>query len=205
VKKPLVGIRRTLFQVLLVAAGLVVLAIPPITLLVSGDVSTDALWTWLRFVALEAFTLVFIDIVIGAFRPSTVRVFKGRAVQRTHVAVALLGFALGLSHGIMAFAFGIAGYATAAVWVGPAVLVTLVAVIITALARKRFRRSWRWIHRLNYFIFAAVLVHGLTLGYDLRNEVFLKVWFAFCAAVVAVGFVCRMLTLLGRASDKLGA
>jgi len=201
VKKAFVGTSRTILQVLLVATGLVALVIPPAALLVSGAVSSDALWNGLRFVALEAFTLVFIDIVIGAFRPFTARVFKGRTVQRAHVAIALLGFALGLSHGIMAFAFGIAGYATAAVWVGPAVLVTLVVVILTALTRKRLRRSWRWIHRLNYLIFAAVLVHGLILGYDLRNEMFLKVWFALYAAVVAVGFVYRM-TLLGRAADK---
>jgi len=205
VNKAFVGTSRTLLQVLLVAAGLVLLAIPPVTLAVSGVVSSDALWTGLRLVALEAFTLVFIDIVIGAFRPFTVRVFKGRSVQRAHVVVALLGFALGLAHGIMAFVFGIAGYKTGAVWVGPTVLVVLAAVIVTALTRKRLRRSWRWVHRLNYLIFAAVLVHGLTLGYDLRNDVFLKVWFALYAAVVVVGFVYRATALLSRAPRQPGS
>ncbi len=204
-KKPFAGPTRTLLQVLLTGIGVGLLAVPPVVLVVSGAASSDSLWTGLRLVALEAFTLVFIDMVVGAFRPLIVRVFKGRTVQRAHVVVALLGFALGLAHGIMAFVFGISGYKTVAVWVGPTVLVVLAAVIVTALTRKRLRRSWRWIHRLNYLIFAAVLVHGLTLGYDLRNDVFLKVWFALYAAVVVVGFVYRAISLLSRVPRQPGS
>ena len=199
-KKPFAGATRSMLQVLLVAVGLGLLAVPPVVLALSDGGSSDALWNALRLAALEAFTLVFIDIVTGSFRPFFVRTFKGRTVQRAHVAIASIGFAAGLAHGLMAFVFGISGYATAAVWVGPAVLVVLVAVIATASTRRRLRRSWRWIHRLNYLIFAAVMVHGLVLGYDLRNEVFLKSWFAIYAAVVLAGLSYRVITLLGRAS-----
>ena len=115
------------------------------------------------------------------------------------MTIAVVGFAAAAAHGLMAFVFGISGYTTAAVWVGPSVLVVLMVVIATALTRRRLRRSWRWVHRLNYVIFAAVMTHGLLLGYDLRNEVFLKAWFALYAAVVVVGFAHRVMAQVRKA------
>ena len=47
-------------------------------------------------------------------------------------------------------------------------------------------------HRLNYAFFAAVMSHGLILGYGLRSETFLKVWFALDAAVVTAGLAYRV-------------
>ncbi len=193
-KKPFNGASRILLQVLVVVVGLGLLAVPPIVLALSDTDWSEALWTTLRIAALEAFTLVFIDIVTGAFRPFFVRVYKGRTVQRAHAIIALVGFAVAVAHGLMAFVFGVSGYTTAAVWIGPSVLVVLVAVISTALTRRRLRRSWRWVHRLNYMVFVAVLTHGLLLGYDLDVSVLLKVWFALYAAVVVVGFAYRIVT-----------
>jgi DMSO/TMAO reductase YedYZ heme-binding membrane subunit len=74
---------------------------------------------------------------------------------------------------------------------GPAVLVILAAVIATALLRARFKRSWRWIHRLNYVIFVAILVHGLILGTDLRSNLFLEICVGLYTALVVAGFLNR--------------
>lgn len=98
-KKPFTGPRRTLLQVLVALVGLGLLAVPPVVLTLSDVAASDVLWAALRLAALEAFTLVFIDIVTGAFRPFFVRVYKGRTVQRAHVAMAAVGLALGLAHG----------------------------------------------------------------------------------------------------------
>jgi hypothetical protein len=198
IKKPFTGALRVLLEGLVVVVGLGLLAVPPIVLAVSGSNWTEALWSTLRLAALEAFTLVFIDIVTGSFRPFFVRVYKGRLVQRAHMIIALTGFSVGIAHGVMAFLYGVSGYARAAAWIGPIVLLVLVIVIVTALSRRRLRRSWRWVHRLNYAIFAAVMTHGLILGYDLRNETFLKVWFGLYAAVVAAGLAYRVSTQLRR-------
>jgi len=168
------------------------LALPPLVIALSGTASLDATWTALRIAALEAFTLIFLNIVTGAFRPFFNRAFKARTVQRVHVATGLAGFSLALAHGITALVYGITGYRTGVVYIGPIVLVVLAAAIATALARRRMRSTWRWIHCLNYLVFAAVLVHGLILGYDLKGEVLLKVLFIVYAAVVASGLVYRL-------------
>jgi DMSO/TMAO reductase YedYZ heme-binding membrane subunit len=70
--------------------------------------------------------------------------------------------------------------------------VLLALTIGTALERRRLRRSWRWIHRLNYLIFVAVLAHGWVLGFDFGAELWLRVWFLVCAAAVAAGLAYRL-------------
>ncbi|RJP33879.1 MAG: hypothetical protein C4536_03515 [Actinobacteria bacterium] len=191
-RKAYAGTVRLSLQIISIALALGTLAIPPVLLALSGTASLDATWTALRIAALEAFTLIFLNIVTGAFRPFFNRVFKARSLQRIHVATGLAGFSLALAHGIIALVYGIAGYRTGAVYIGPIVLAVLTAAITTALARRRMRSTWRWIHRLNYLVFAAVLVHGLVLGYDVRSEVPLKILFIVYAGVVATGLVYRL-------------
>jgi DMSO/TMAO reductase YedYZ heme-binding membrane subunit len=183
---------RLALQAGLVALGLGVVAIPPLVIGLSGTASADVLWTALRLAALEAFTLISASIVLSVFRPLLNRVLKPRTVQRLHMTAGLAGFSLALSHGIMALIFGLSGYSPVPARVGRIVLVVLVVMIATALARRRLRHAWRWIHRLNYLLFAAILVHGLFLGYDLRNGLFLEICFAVYAAVVGAGLAYRL-------------
>lgn len=186
------GSSRTALQVLFILLALGVLAVPIMVVITSGTASLDATWTSLRTAALLAFSLIFLNIVTGAFRPFFNRIYKARAVQRLHVATGLAGFSLALAHGILALTYGIAGYNTGAIYIGPAVLVVLIVAILTALTRRRLRHAWRWIHRLNYLIFAAIFIHALILGYDLGNEVWLKALFSLYAAVVAAGLAYRL-------------
>ena len=144
--KPIQGYLRRVLQVAVVVVGLGVLMVPPLVLVLSGTDWSKALWAALRLAALEAFSLVFIDITTGSFRTLFVRVYKGRQVQHAHVAVALVGFVLGVGHGLMAFVFGVSGYSDA-LWIGPIALFVIAAVIVTALKRIQLRRSWRWVHR----------------------------------------------------------
>ena len=176
------------------------LAIPALAVGLSGTASADATWTALRVAALEAFTLIIANIVMGAFRPFFVRMMKARTAHRLHVVTGIAGFALAVAHGLLAFVFGIAGYRPGLVWVGPAVLVLLAVVIVTALARRRLRRAWRWIHRVNYLLFAVILAHSLILGYDLRSETLLKICFGIYAAAVAAGLGYRVAALMRTSS-----
>ena len=185
--------RRLTLQAALGAGGLGLVAIPVVAVSLSGAATADALWTALRLLGLEAFTLVFANIVIGAYRPLFNRVLKPRSVHRLHVTTGAAGFSLAVVHAIMLLVFGLAGYSRAFVWVGPAVLAVLVVTITTALARGRLRHSWRWIHRLNYLVFAAVLIHSFALGHDFATERPLKIWFLVCAAFVAGGLAYRMI------------
>jgi len=72
----------------------------------------------------------------------------------------------------------------------------LAVTIGTALARRRLRSAWRWIHRVNYIVFAAVLVHGLMLGPDLAAPPLLRTCSWVYAAVVATAFVYRLALLI---------
>ena len=200
--KALTGRTRVAAQACLTVLTLGIIVIPPLAVGLSGSASADALWTALRLVALEAFTLVFCNIATGAFRPLLNRVFKSRALQNIHTVTGATGFGLAVAHGIMVLFFGTAGYRVAPLWVGPAVLAVLAAVIATAIARRRLRGVWRWIHRLNYLVFAAILVHGTMLGRDLGTQPLLRVCFWVYAAVVLVGFVYRM-ALLRATSRRL--
>lgn len=191
------GRSRVAWRVGLAALGLVMLVIPPLAVGLSGTVAADALWTTLRLAALEAFTLITANIVIGAFRPALNRLAKPRTMHNLHVTVGLAGFAIALAHGVMVAVFGLAGYQTGPAWLGPVVLVLLAWAILAALARRALRRSWRWIHRVNYLVFAVALVHGLILGYDLGQEVLLKICFGIYAAGVVAGLAYRIAKSVG--------
>jgi len=182
----------------LTAVGLAMVAAPPVAVGLTDTVSVDPLWATLRLAALEAFTLISANMVIGSLRPVFTRLARPRTLQRLHTSVDSAAFALALAHGIMAAVFGISGYQTAPVWVGPAALVLLACVMTTALLRRRLRDVWRWIHRVNYLIAAGVLAHGLILGYDLRSGVFLKTCFAVYAAAMAAGLIYRLAQELTR-------
>ncbi|MBN1632351.1 MAG: hypothetical protein JW990_21545 [Thermoleophilia bacterium] len=199
-KKPLAPRTKAALQAGFIAIGLGILAIPGLGVGLSGTASADATWTSLRVAALEAFTLITANIVMGAFRPFFVRVIKARTAHRLHVGTGIAGFALAVAHGVLAFVFGVVGYRPGLVWVGPAVLVLLAAVIVTALTRRRLRRAWRWIHRVNYLLFAVILAHGLILGYDLGGETLLKICFGIYAAMVAAGLGYRIAALMRRSS-----
>lgn len=187
-EQPLRGLLQTV--AVLIALGL--LAIPPVVVVLSGTASADALWTALRIAGLEAFVIIFANIVIGSFRPFFNRLVGPRLALRVHTVTGATGFSVAVAHGALAFAFGIAGYRPGALWVGPVALAVLAAVIDTAIMRARLKRIWRWIHRLNYAIFVAVLVHASLLGADLRSNLFLRVCAGVFAAMVAGGLAYRI-------------
>jgi len=185
------GLSKAALRIGLIAAGGGCLVVPPLAVSLSGTASADGLWTGLRLGALWALTLLFANIVTGAFRPWFSTVFRPRSVHRFHQTVGLAGFALALAHGVMTVIFSIAGYPTAPVWLGPVALALLALAIVAALVRAKWRRRWRWIHRLNYLIFFAVVAHGLMLGADLSEEPLLQVWVGVYAAVVLAGLSFR--------------
>lgn len=194
-RTPYAGTVRLAIRATSIVLSLGALTAPLLIVALSSTVSLDATWTTLRIAALMAFTLIFLNIVTGAFRPFFNRAFKARSVQRVHVATGLAGFSLALAHGITALAYGITGYRTGVVYIGPIVLIVLAVAIATALIRRRMRNTWRWIHRLNYAVFAAVLIHGFVLGYDLKSEALLKALFIVYAVVAAAGLGYRIATM----------
>jgi|GEM_PF-837327 len=189
------GNARFALQALAIVVALALLAIPIIVVATSGSFSVSATYTSLRILALMAFTLIFISILTGSFRPFFNRIFKPASAQQIHVAIALAGFALALSHGSLVLVFGLAGYNAFIVSIGPTVLALLVLTMLIAFYRRRLKNSWRWIHRINYLIFGAVFAHGLMLGFDFKRGAFLKILFGIYAGIVVAGLIYRYMTL----------
>jgi DMSO/TMAO reductase YedYZ heme-binding membrane subunit len=169
-----------------------VFAIPVIVVVTSGSFTVSPA---LRIAGLLAFSLLFINIVTGAFRPIFNRIFKPKPVQQWHVATGLLGFSMAVTHGSLVLFFGVAGFNLGIVLLGPSVLALLILTMVVALLRRNFAATWRWIHRINYLLFGVIFTHALILGFDFKNGAFLKVLFGIYAGVVVLGFVYRYMTL----------
>jgi predicted heme/steroid binding protein len=181
----------------LAALFVLVLAVPFLAMGLSGFRAAPASWTVLRTLALVAFAVLFLNVVIGAYRPLLNRAYRADRLQRLHVGVGVTAFVLALSHGSLALSLGIGGYKWP-VFFGPSVLVLLAVVIATALGRRRLRRAWRWIHRLNYVLFAAVVTHAVVIGNNLLSQPFLKVIFFVYVAVATIGLAYRAGELVRR-------
>ena len=73
----------------------------------------------------------------------------------------------------------------------------LVAIEVTSLAIRRLpRRTWRWVHRTSFVLFAMATYHGVAAGTDVGN-----VWFlaAAWASVAVVGVLTvRLVVVLRR-------
>jgi DMSO/TMAO reductase YedYZ heme-binding membrane subunit len=168
------------------------IVMPPVIVGRSGTASADTLWTTLRLAALEAFTLVFASILTSTFRPLLVRIAPARTVQRLHATTGLAGFSIAVAHAVMAAVFGITGYRATPLWLGPVALALLALAVCGALARRRLRSAWRWVHRANYMVFVVALVHGLAIGYDVKSALFLKICLWVYAAAFAAGVAYRL-------------
>jgi predicted heme/steroid binding protein len=179
------------------ALAVLLLAVPFIAMGLNGfGVPPTSLIT-LRTLALVAFTLLFIDVVVGAYRPLFTRVYKARPLQRAHAAIGGSAFVLALAHGILMLNLGITGYPWQ-VKLGLTVLPLLFVVILTALNRRRLPLAWRWIHRLNYVLLGVIIGHAFALGYNLTTQPFMKVIFLVYAAVAASGLGYRLYQLARR-------
>jgi hypothetical protein len=146
------------------------LAVPPIIVTFSPGGWSSWLSASVRLTAMYAFTLIFMDIMIGALLPYFYVLFKARGEYLIHVGVGSLGFLLALTHGLIVLTqryyrgFG-------AAWViGPAMLILLVFTVWVAFDRVRLKSFWRYIHQINYLIFAAAFVKAVLIGTDLKGS-----------------------------------
>lgn len=190
---------KRIYQVLILGVGLALLVVPPLVVISSGTARDSALWTSLRLLALYAFTLLFINVVIGAARPLFNRIFPPRKVFVLHNFIGLAALLLALGHGTLVLVYGLSGYKGAYVALGPTVLVLLAVTVSAALARKQLKRLWRPLHRLNYLLFVIVLVHAWFLGFDFKyshDKNAMQVVALIYAAIAALAVIYRLYTII---------
>lgn len=125
---------------------------------------------FLAMVAIHGFVLLF-DAFIGF---SLVDILVPFAADYKPVVIGGVQFgSLYLALGILAF------YA-------------IVAIIVTSIWWiNRKQKQWRLVHYTSYFVLAAVAVHGLMLGTDLKGGLFRFLWFA-AGLILAVSIVQRL-------------
>jgi DMSO/TMAO reductase YedYZ heme-binding membrane subunit len=196
--KPVASSRRKALQGLLIVTFVVMLALPVVLVAVSGTATQAPWFTAMRLLGLEAFTLIFVNIVTGALARRFYRLFKPRPFQRFHITCGALGFLMALAHGAIVI---VERYNRAynAIWVvGPVALALLAVTIYVALDRKRLPRVWRRIHQINYLIFTAVFIKAMVIGSDLTGGlgymIAMKGLFILYAVVAALATAERVRT-----------
>ncbi len=185
-------------------AALTILALPPLVVVSSGTATLSGQWTALRIVALLALTLLFVNVVTGAARPLFNSIFPPRKVYVFHNFTGLTALLLALGHGILALVYGVSGYKGAYVALGPAVLILLAVTVSAALARRRIKRLWRPLHRLNYLLFVVALTHAWLIGFDLKygqDRIYMQVMTLAYTAIAAAAAAYRLYLVI-KAEEK---
>jgi DMSO/TMAO reductase YedYZ heme-binding membrane subunit len=201
------GFTRRACQAATLAGALAALAVPPLVLAASGTASVSGQWTALRLLALYALTLLFFNVLTGAARPLFNLVFPPRHVYVAHNFTGLAAFILALGHGVLVIIYGLTGYKGIFVALGPAALALLAVTVSAALARKRLKRAWRWLHRLNYLLFLVALVHAWQLGFDLKystDKIFTQVVVLTYTLLAAAATAYRLSAVARQAAKRHG-
>ena len=187
---------RRPIRVVLVLLAAAMLALPPIVLsLTPGGWANWISWTT-RLFGLYAFTLIFMNIVIGAMAPYFYAIFGARGEYRIHVSTGVLGFLFALAHGLIVITQRYYRGYNAAWLIGPVALILLVITIWVALDRVRLKRVWRIIHQINYVIFVGVFIKAVLIGTDLKGtsgaQQALMVIFSVYVAIAALAVIARV-------------
>ena len=153
----------------------------------------DAFAVLSSLAALLAVSFLFLEVMIGSFRPLLIRVFKPASLWRLHIAFGLTGLALVMTHFVLLIPKLGEHFSTdnrVLFIAGPIMLALLIFTITTALMFRRFKSSWRPIHLLNYVILVTAIVHGLVIGDD-ASMLALRLLFYGYLTFIFLGLVYR--------------
>lgn len=144
---------------------------------------------------LYAFTLVWLQVMIGSNRRWLTRLWPG--IIRYHRVEGVFAFLFAQAHPLLLIAgFGFDSYVRDAfvspdrvlfAWFGRIALLLLTVTVATALLWRLqwLKRRWHVIHYLNYFVFALVWIHSWVLGSDVQTTSLRWAWLFYGATFVA--------------------
>ena len=188
----------------LVAAGLL-LSIPFVLLqdnlraLVNTPLTTQELLFLLqRAAGLFAFTLIFIQIVLGSGRDLLSQIYPASDIIKIHRLIGKIAFALVLAHPLLIIItpnlfFTFWQQDSLAISLGITALVLILITVPTAIWAANIGLSWIKIHRLNYLVFALIIIHSRRIGVDTGGS--LIYWWYISLGVIAAGLFARKLWL----------
>lgn len=161
---------------------------------------------------LYAFTLVWIQLMIGSNMGLLTRVF--RSIRNYHKQQGKVAFLFALIHpNLLILSIGLSEYFRFR-FVDPSLKIYLFfgvfayySLILTAttaiLMRISFlRKAWRYIHYLNYLIFVAVWFHSWFLGSDVQSSNLKYLWIFYGITALATT-VFRILRAFNRPTANL--
>lgn len=159
-----------------------------------------------RITGLLAFSLLFIQIILGALMSKWVQILGAKA-YRLHITQGLLTYAFIFIHPIFYYfiSYQVVGKIMllpdrsieVEFWIGfgrvAFTLLTIAVVVGYFRTKSFFRRNWLKIHVLNYISFFLVAVHSWNVGTDTLTLPF--IWFFwFALGAVSLSIVYRVYT-----------
>lgn len=137
---------------------------------------------------LLAFTLIWLQIMIGTFMRHLLRVFPG--IFRFHRFEGILALTFSLLHpGLLFFSLGwdyfkfefITPEQRLFLVLGYLAVTILLTTVTTALLYRHplLIRNWRWVHRLNYLVLPLIFFHSKNLGGDLQSQPLSGLWWFY--------------------------
>ncbi len=141
-----------------------------------------------RLAGLLAVSFIFLEMMTGSFRPLLRRAFEGATLRTAHVTLGLAGLTFALGHFGMILPNWKDHWSTdnrVLLLFGPIILGLLIITIATALYRTHLRKSWAWLHLLNYVLFTGAIFHGLIIGSEGQDLSMRIIYIIFLAGAVA--------------------
>lgn len=148
------------------------------------------LYFWGRVFGTAAFSLMLVQIILATWF---------RALIKWHMRIGITAFVLAWLHPAMwvlnwgwQTTLTLGGYA----WFGKVGLVLMTAAVGAGLWRAHplVTKYWRWIHRLNYVVFAMIYIHSWNLGTD-ASRFPLNVIYYLAPVVLVLALTRKLLEL----------
>lgn len=187
-------------RIILLIFYFILLVVPLITIFnnfpSNNNNKSDLIYLFLRFTGLLGIVLLFVQLIIGAFKDPLTKLF-GNSLLSWHVKQGIITYGIILSHPLLYTIFSSKVVKTfnplSTLWpdfsdpnefyisFGRLALYLLTIGIIFAIFRSQpfLIRHWRKFHILNYIAFTLILIHSWNVGSDTQNLPFVFLYPVF--------------------------
>lgn len=174
--------KKTIKSLLIFLAALVIIL--PLYLTknsLSFSTPTEALFSTHKLLGLFAFSLIFLQIVMGSGRQILGKVFNQATVLKTHIKTGHLAFCAAILHPILLYSTYLteknlsipnsfqSGESIIYYYMGVLAWTLLFISVLAAIFRFKIGPKWIYLHRINYLIFWLAFFHSLKIGLDTQT------------------------------------
>lgn len=193
---------KKLIQICLIVLSCAILVLPfyLVTQNLSVRNAADFLFLLSRLFGLLAFSLIFLQIVIGSGRFFLNSLFPAGMLLKAHMTIGKIAFGLVILHPLLLLSTHfiphrvdyLTGYFVTGnlffLLLGITALTLLCITVSAALLRFKIGPKWINLHRLNYVVFWLIFVHGINIGFDTQSSFVRIIYFLFGTVVALLIF-----------------